>query len=144
MKFWRCCFAFFTVLIIWLNAAGINQAWANDPFDKTQRDASPQDFSEHHETSLETQAPIELCARDEHRQAADVSIQAMKLVGVVIGKEHAFALLVDNTAQLYLVPEGAEIAQEGYWLEKVNKNHVQLMKKSGEACNQTETKQLNF
>lgn len=139
MKCWICCFAFFITLTI-----GLNDAWANDPFDKTQRDHAQITVTKNDETSIETDEPLSLCTSDENRQAAEVPLNALKLAGVVISKDQAFALFVDNAAQLYLVPEGADIAQEGYWLEKVNKNHVQLMRKRGATCNQTETKQLSF
>lgn len=120
-------------------------AWANDPFDRTQRNL-PESNLEQEETDLDA-ASLEInpnCGADENRQAADVPLHSMKLVGVMIGKDQTFAFLLDSSSQLYLIPEGADVAKEGYWLEKVNKENVQLMRKIGAQCDRVETKTLKF
>ncbi|WP_204323236.1 hypothetical protein, partial [Streptococcus pneumoniae] len=72
-----------------------------------------------------------LCGADENRQAAEIPLNALKLVGVVISKDKAFALLQDQALQVYSVLEGVDVAQEGYIVEKINQNNVQFMRKLG-------------
>lgn len=138
MKIWIFGLAFFFA----------GSAWANDPFDKTQRDhrISQTELTEQDDDITETSNTPQgkNCGTDENRQAANIPLQDLKLTGVMISKEQAFALFVDKTQQLYFVTEGTDMAQEGYWLEKVTKENVQLMRKIGMQCDRVETKTLTF
>jgi competence protein D len=71
-------------------------------------------------------------------------LNALKLVGVVISKDKAFALLLDQDLQIYSVLEGVDVAQEGYVVTKINQNKVQFMRKLGEQCDSVEQKELSF
>ena len=70
--------------------------------------------------------PNNLCGADENRQAAEIPLNALKLVGVVISKDKAFALLQDQGLQIYSVLEGVDVAQEGYIVEKSTKTMFNL------------------
>ena len=65
-------------------------------------------------------------------------------MGVVISKDKAFALLLDQDLQIYSVLEGVDVAKEGYVVTKINQNKVQFMRKSGVQCDSTEQKELSF
>lgn len=136
MKYWFCLMTLFFT----------NNTWAQDPFDKTQREHSQLELTEtgveEDEETFSTKTNT--CGADENRQAADISLRTLKLVGVIISKEQAFALLLDKELQLYSVPEGTDVAKEGYVLEKINKDKVQFMRKHGTQCSQTELKELTF
>ena len=95
-----------------------NNTWAQDPFDKTQREHSQLELTETKvEEDEETfSTKTNTCGADENRQAADMSLRTLKLVGVIISKEQAFALLLDKEQQLYSVPKGTDVAKEGYVL----------------------------
>ena len=137
MKYW-----FFLVALFFMNCS-----WGQDPFDKTQRNSSQFDNAQ---TVLEqteiisSDVPNNLCGADENRQAAEIPLNALKLVGVVISKDKAFALLLDQDLQIYSVLEGVDVAQEGYVVTKINQNKVQFMRKLGAQCNSTEQKELSF
>ena len=125
----------------------MNCTWGQDPFDKTQRIHSQFDNAQ---TVLEqteiisSDVPNNLCGADENRQAAEIPLSALKLVGVVISKNKAFALLQDQDLQIYSVLEGVNVAKEGYLVEKIHQNKVQFMRKLGEQCDKTEQKELSF
>ena len=137
MKYW-----FFLVALFFMNCS-----WGQDPFDKTQRNGSKfdnaQTVMEHTEiTSLDV--PNKQCGADENRQAVEIPLNALKLVGVVISKDKALALLLDQDLQIYSVLEGVDVAKEGYLVEKIHQNKVQFMRKLGEQCDSTEQKELSF
>ncbi|MCK9140441.1 pilus assembly protein PilP [Haemophilus influenzae] len=137
MKYW-----FFLTALLFINCS-----WGQDPFDKTQRNRSQFDNAQ---TVMEQTEIISsdvlnnLCGADENRQAAEIPLNALKLVGVVISKDKAFALLQDQALQVYSVLEGVDVAQEGYIVEKINQNNVQFMRKLGEQCDSSEWKKLSF
>ena len=137
MKYW-----FFLVALFFMNCS-----WGQDPFDKTQRNSSQFDNAQ---TVLEqteiisSDVPDNLCGADENRQAAEIPLNALKLVGVVISKGKALALLQDQNLQIYSVLEGVDVAKEGYLVEKIHQNKVQFMRKLGEQCDSTEKKELSF
>lgn len=138
MKYW-----FFLVALFFMNCS-----WGQDPFDKTQRTRSQ--FDNAQQTVMEqteiisSDVPNNQCGADENRQAAEIPLNALKLVGVVISKDKAFALLLDQNLQIYSVLEGVDVAKEGYLVEKIHKNKVQFMRKLGEQCDSTEQKELSF
>ncbi|TPH21701.1 competence protein [Haemophilus haemolyticus] len=137
MKYW-----FYLIALFFMNCT-----WGQDPFDKTQRIHSQFDNAQ---TVLEqteiisSDVPNNLCGADENRQAAEIPLSALKLVGVVISKNKAFALLQDQDLQIYSVLEGVDVAKEGYLVEKIHQNKVQFMRKLGEQCDSTEQKELSF
>ena len=137
MKYW-----FYLITLFFMNCS-----WGQDPFDKTQRNSSQFDNAQ---TVLEqteiisSDVPNNQCGADENRQAAEIPLNALKLVGVVISKDKAFALLLDQDLQIYSVLEGVDVAQEGYVVTKINQNKVQFMRKSGSQCESTEQKELSF
>ncbi|TPH09069.1 pilus assembly protein PilP [Haemophilus haemolyticus] len=137
MKYW-----FYLIALFFMNCT-----WGQDPFDKTQRIHSQFDNAQ---TVLEqteiisSDVPNNLCGADENRQAAEIPLSALKLVGVVISKNKAFALLQDQDLQIYSVLEGVNVAKEGYLVEKIHQNKVQFMRKLGEQCDSTEQKELSF
>ena len=137
MKYW-----FYLIALFFMNCT-----WGQDPFDKTQRNRSQFDNAQ---TVLEqteiisSDVPNNLCGADENRQAAEIPLSALKLVGVVISKNKAFALLQDQDLQIYSVLEGVNVAKEGYLVEKIHQNKVQFMRKLGEQCDSTEQKELSF
>ena len=137
MKYW-----FFLVALFFMNCS-----WGQDPFDKTQRTHSQfdnvQTVMEQTEI-ISSDVPNNLCGADENRQAAEIPLNALKLVGVVISKDKAFALLLDQDLQIYSVLEGVDVAQEGYVVTKINQNKVQFMRKLGAQCDSTEQKELSF
>ncbi|BCL66561.1 competence protein D [Haemophilus haemolyticus] len=137
MKYW-----FFLVALFFMNCS-----WGQDPFDKTQRNGSKFDnaqtvMEQTEITSLDV--PNNQCGADENRQAAEIPLSALKLVGVVISKDKTFALLLDQDLQIYSVLEGGDVAKEGYLVEKIHQNKVQFMRKLGEQCDSTEHKELSF
>ena len=138
MKYW-----FFLVALFFMNCS-----WGQDPFDKTQRTRSQ--FDNAQQTVMEqteiisSDVPNNQCGADENRQAAEIPLNALKLVGVVISKDKAFALLLDQNLQIYSVLEGVDVAKEGYLVEKIHKNKVQFMRKLGEQCDSTEQKELSL
>ncbi len=106
MKYW-----FFLVALFFMNCS-----WGQDPFDKTQRNGSKFDnaqtvMEQTEITSLDV--PNNQCGADENRQAAEIPLSALKLVGVVISKDKTFALLLDQDLQIYSVLEGGDVAKEG-------------------------------
>ena len=137
MKYW-----FFLVALFFMNCS-----WGQDPFDKTQRNGSKFDnaqtvMEQTEITSLDV--PNNQCGADENRQAVEIPLNALKLVGVVISKDKALALLLDQDLQIYSVLEGVDVAKEGYLVEKIYQNKVQFMRKLGEQCDSTEQKELSF
>ena len=137
MKYW-----FFLVALFFMNCS-----WGQDPFDKTQRTHSQfdnvQTVMEQTEI-ISSDVPNNLCGADENRQAAEIPLNALKLVGVVISKDKAFALLLDQDLQIYSVLEGVDVAKEGYVVTKINQNKVKFMRKLGEQCDSAEQKELSF
>ncbi|EFA27750.1 competence protein D [Haemophilus influenzae HK1212] len=101
-------------------------------------------FSAEDVYKISSDVPNNLCGADENRQAAEIPLNALKLVGVVISKDKAFALLQDQALQVYSVLEGVDVAQEGYIVEKINQNNVQFMRKLGDQCDGSEWKKLSF
>ena len=137
MKYW-----FFLVALFFMNCS-----WGQDPFDKTQRNGSKFDNAQTVMEQTEitsSDVPNNQCGADENRQAAEIPLNALKLVGVVISKDKAFALLLDQDLQIYSVLEGVDVAQEGYVVTKINQNKVQFMRKLGAQCDSTEQKELSF
>lgn len=137
MKYW-----FFLVALFFMNCS-----WGQDPFDKTQRTHSQFDNAQivlDQTEIISSDVPNNLCGADENRQAAEIPLNALKLVGVVISKDKAFALLLDQNFQIYSVLEGVDVAQEGYVVTKINQNKVQFMRKYGVQCDSTEQKELSF
>ncbi|NYA25902.1 pilus assembly protein PilP [Haemophilus haemolyticus] len=137
MKYW-----FFLVALFFMNCS-----WGQDPFDKTQRTHSQFDNAQtvmEQTEIISSDVPNNLCGADENRQAAEIPLNALKLVGVVISKDKAFALLLSQDLQIYSVLEGVDVAQEGYVVTKINQNKVQFMRKLGAQCNSTEQKELSF
>ena len=137
MKYW-----FFLVALFFMNCS-----WGQDPFDKTQRTRSQfdnvQTVMEQTEITS-SDVPNNQCGADENRQAVEIPLNALKLVGVLISKDKALALLLDQDLQIYSVLEGVDVAKEGYLVEKIHKNKVQFMRKLGEQCDSTEQKELSF
>ena len=137
MKYW-----FFLVALFFMNCS-----WGQDPFDKTQRTHSQFDNAQtimEQTEILSSDVPNNQCGADENRQAAEIPLSALKLVGVVISKDKAFALLLDQNFQIYSVLEGVDVAQEGYVVTKINQNKVQFMRKYGVQCDSTKQKELSF
>ena len=137
MKYW-----FFLVALFFMNCS-----WGQDPFDKTQRTHSQFDNAQtvmEQTEIISSDVPNNLCGADENRQAAEIPLNALKLVGVVISKDKSLALLLDQDLQIYSVLEGVDVAQEGYVVTKINQNKVQFMRKLGAQCNSTEQKELSF
>ena len=137
MKYW-----FFLVALFFMNCS-----WGQDPFDKTQRTHSQFDNAQtvmEQTEIISSDVPNNLCGVDENRQAAEIPLNALKLVGIVISKDKAFALLLDQDLQIYSVLEGFDVAKEGYLVEKIHQNKVQFMRKLGEQCDSTEQKELSF
>ena len=137
MKYW-----FFLVALFFMNCS-----WGQDPFDKTQRTSSQFDNAQtvmEQTEIISSDVPNNLCGADENRQAAEIPLNALKLVGVVISKDKSFALLLDQDLQIYSVLEGVDVAKEGYVVTKINQNKVQFMRKSGVQCDSTEQKELSF
>ena len=137
MKYW-----FFLIALFFMNCS-----WGQDPFDKTQRTHSQFDNAQtvmEQTEIISSDVPNNLCGADENRQAAEIPLNALKLVGVVISKDKAFALLLSQDLQIYSVLEGVDVAQEGYVVTKINQNKVQFMRKLGAQCNSTEQKELSF
>ena len=137
MKYW-----FYLSALFFMNCS-----WGQDPFDKTQRNGSQFDNAQpvlEQTEIISSDVPNNLCGADENRQAAEIPLSALKLVGVVISKDKAFALLQDQDLQIYSVLEGVDVAQEGYVVTKINQNKVQFMRKLGEQCDSTEHKELSF
>ena len=137
MKYW-----FFLVALFFMNCS-----WGQDPFDKTQRNGSKFDnaqtvMEQTEITSLDV--PNNQCGADENRQAVEIPLNALKLVGVVISKDKALALLLDQDLQIYSVLEGVDVAKEGYLVEKIHQNKVKFMRKLGEQCDSAEQKELSF
>ena len=125
----------------------MNCSWGQDPFDKTQRNRSQFDNAQivmEQTDIISSDVPNNLCGADENRQAAEIPLNALKLVGVVISKDKTFALLLDQDLQIYSVLEGVGVAQEGYVVTKINQNKVQFMRKLGEQCDRAEQKELSF
>ncbi|SQH96817.1 pilus assembly protein PilP [Haemophilus haemolyticus] len=137
MKYW-----FYLSALFFMNCS-----WGQDPFDKTQRNGSQLDNAQtvmEQTEIISSDVPNNLCGADENRQAAEIPLSALKLVGVVISKDKAFALLLDQDLQIYSVLEGVDVAQEGYVVTKINQNKVQFMRKLGAQCDSTEQKELSF
>lgn len=137
MKYW-----FYLIALFFMNCS-----WGQDPFDKTQRNRSQFDNARtvmEQTEILSSDVPNNQCGEDENRQAAEIPLNALKLVGVVISKDKAFALLLDQNLQIYSVLEGVDVAQEGYVVTKINQNKVQFMRKYGVQCDSTEQKELSF
>ena len=137
MKYW-----FYLSALFFMNCT-----WGQDPFDKTQRTHSQFDNAQTVMEQIEiisSDVPNNPCGADENRQAAEIPLSALKLVGVVISKDKAFALLLDQDLQIYSVLEGVDVAQEGYVVTKINQNKVQFMRKLGAQCDSTEQKELSF
>ena len=137
MKYWFYLSALFVM----------NCSWGQDPFDKTQRTRSQFDNAQtvmEQTEIISSDVPNNQCGADENRQAAEIPLNALKLVGVVISKDKAFALLLDQDLQIYSVLEGVDVAQEGYVVTKINQNKVQFMRKLGAQCDSTEQKELSF
>jgi len=137
MKYW-----FYLIALFFMNCS-----WGQDPFDKTQRTHSQFDNAQTVMAQTEiisSDVPNNLCGADENRQAAEIPLNALKLVGVVISKDKAFALLLDQDLQIYSVLEGVEVAKEGYLVEKIHQNKVQFMRKLGKQCDRAEQKELSF
>lgn len=131
MKYW-----FFLTALLFINCS-----WGQDPFDKTQRNRSQFDNAQtvmEQTEIISSDVPNNLCG------AAEIPLNALKLVGVVISKDKAFALLQDQGLQVYSVLEGVDVAQEGYIVEKIDQNNVQFMRKLGEQCDSSEWKKLSF
>ncbi|TPH21432.1 competence protein [Haemophilus haemolyticus] len=137
MKYW-----FYLIALFFMNCS-----WGQDPFDKTQRTRSQfdnvQTVMEQTEITS-SDVPNNQCGADENRQAVEIPLNALKLVGVLISKDKALALLLDQDLQIYSVLEGVDVAKEGYLVEKIHKNKVQFMRKLGEQCDSTEQKELSF
>lgn len=137
MKYW-----FYLIALFFMNCS-----WGQDPFDKTQRTRSQfdnvQTVMEQTEITS-SDIPNNQCGADENRQAVEIPLNALKLVGVLISKDKALALLLDQDLQIYSVLEGVDVAKEGYLVEKIHKNKVQFMRKLGEQCDSTEQKELSF
>ena len=137
MKYW-----FYLIALFFMNCS-----WGQDPFDKTQRTRSQFDNAQtvmEQTEIISSDVPNNPCGADENRQAVEIPLNALKLVGVVISKDKAFALLLDQDLQIYSVLEGVDVAKEGYLVEKIYKNKVQFMRKLGEQCDSTEQKELSF
>ena len=137
MKYW-----FYLSALFFMNCTG-----GQDPFDKTQRTHSQFDNAQtviEQTEIISSDVPNNLCGADENRQAAEIPLKALKLVGVVISKDKAFALLLDQDLQIYSVLEGVEVAKEGYLVEKIHQNKVQFMRKLGKQCDRAEQKELSF
>ncbi|WP_118859553.1 competence protein [Haemophilus haemolyticus] len=137
MKYW-----FFLVALFFMNCS-----WGQDPFDKTQRTHSQFDNAQtvmEQTEIISSDVPNNLCGVDENRQAAEIPLNALKLVGIVISKDKAFALLLDQDLQIYSVLEGVDVAKEGYLVEKIHQNKVKFMRKLGEQCDSAEQKELSF
>ena len=137
MKYW-----FYLITLFFMNCS-----WGQDPFDKTQRNRSQFDNAQtvmEQTEIISSDVPNNQCGADENRQAAEIPLNALKLVGVVISKDKAFALLLDQDLQIYSVLEGVDVAQEGYVVTKINQNKVQFMRKFGAQCDSTEQKELSF
>ncbi|WP_118843009.1 pilus assembly protein PilP [Haemophilus haemolyticus] len=137
MKYW-----FYLSALFFMNCS-----WGQDPFDKTQRNGSQLDNAQtvmEQTEIISSDVPNNLCGADENRQAAEIPLSALKLVGVVISKDKAFALLLDQDLQIYSVLEGVDVAQEGYVVTKINQNKVQFMRELGAQCDSTEQKELSF
>ena len=99
MKYW-----FFLVALFFMNCS-----WGQDPFDKTQRTHSQFDNAQtvmEQTEIISSDVPNNLCGADENRQAAEIPLKDLKLAGVVISKDKAFALLLDQDLQIYSVFRG--------------------------------------
>lgn len=137
MKYW-----FYLITLFFMNCS-----WGQDPFDKTQRTHSQFDNAQtvmEQTEIISSDVSNNQCGADENRQAAEIPLNALKLVGIVISKDKAFALLLDQDLQIYSVLEGVDVAKEGYVVTKINQNKVQFMRKLGEQCDSTEQKELSF
>ena len=137
MKYW-----FYLIALFFMNFS-----WGQDPFDKTQRNRSQFDNAQtvmEQTEIISSDVPNNQCGADENRQAAEIPLNALKLVGVVISKDKALALLLDQDLQIYSVLEGVDVAKEGYLVAKIHQNKVQFMRKLGEQCDKTEQKELSF
>ena len=64
--------------------------------------------------------------RADENQAAEIPLNALKLVGVVISEDKAFALLQDQVCKFTAFLEGVDVAQEGYIVEKSTKTMFNL------------------
>ena len=137
MKYW-----FYLIALFFMNCS-----WGQDPFDKTQRTRSQFDNAQtvmEQTEIISSDVPDNLCGADENRQAAEIPLKDLKLAGVVISKDKAFALLLDQDLQIYSVLEGVDVAKEGYLVEKIHQNKVKFMRKLGEQCDSAEQKELSF
>ena len=137
MKYW-----FYLITLFFMNCS-----WGQDPFDKTQRTHSQFDNAQtvmEQTEIISSDVPNNLCGADENRQAAEIPLKDLKLAGVVISKDKAFALLQDQDLQIYSVLEGVDVAKEGYVVTKINQNKDQFMRKCGAQCDRTVQKELSF
>lgn len=123
----------FGLLIACLLSANV---WGNDPFDRLQRQQPPE--------TEPTPALHIATACTPAMLAADVPLHKLKLVGVMLFKSSALALFTDDGGQIYVVPQRAWFAEEGFQLEKISKNHVLVTRQTGAQCAQTETREIRF
>ena len=110
---------------------------ATDPFDHSQRQLTekPTSSAKRHKTTCVFKEPV---------FAAESAFEQLKLVGVVLYKQVPEALFLDMRQQLIIAKKGYRLGQEGYLLEQISKNGVQLSRFKARQCEQTESVNLRF
>lgn len=110
-------------------------AQAADPFDRTQRQSSEN-------SPLRVQ--VTHCSFSETSLAAESHFEQLKLVGVVLYKKVPEALFLDMRQQLIIAKQGNRLGMEGYLLQKIDKQGVQLLRQKQGQCEQTEPVEIRF
>lgn len=121
------------VLITCLFSAWLAQA--ADPFDRTQRQSSE---------NLQPRVQRSHCTFSEPSLAAESDFEQLKLVGVVLYKTSPEALFLDMRQQLIIAKQGNRLGQEGYLLQKISKQGVQLLRSKQGQCEQSEPFEIRF
>ena len=112
------------------------QALAVDPFDRTQRQAA--------ENPVTPLNRANTCTFKEPTLAAESAFEQLKLVGVVLYKQQPETLFLDMRKQLVIAKPGYRLGQEGYLLQKISKQGVQVLRPKQGQCEQAESVDLRF
>ena len=110
-------------------------AQAADPFDRTQRQSSE---------NLQARVQSSHCTFSEPSLAAESNFEQLKLVGVVLYKASPEALFLDMRQQLIIAKQGNRLGQEGYLLQKISKQGVQVLRPKQGLCEQSEPFEIRF
>lgn len=98
--------------------------FANDPFDRTQRQQNkPQPIEN------KVQISTTKCTVEQQSIAQDIAFNRLKIIGIVQHKDHKQLLFNDDEKRVFSAVIGDLIAQEQVKLHQINKYDIQFTRR---------------